>query len=225
MCDRLIDRTDDAGRSAAQYITQRNDFPEQTIERQLAQHDVLAPCRDLLRQQGNNRQTLVEGRVLCADGHFLIGTSVQYCRDLIIDPVFFEQIVIDGKIFGDPLILHILPDQRLIGRQSLTFVEKHDIGKIRPAAHGHKLLPVHRGANAVQVLPVPVEIGKDSRMCARLRGVFAPDGKVEFDVDPADTVPDRHIEIAHGIVVFGRISRRHNDPPLRHTVPAEHFIL
>ncbi len=62
-------------------------------------------------------------------------------------------------------------------------------------------------------------------MNAAFSGVFLPDAEVLLDVDLFHAVERHNVKFAHGFIVLGRISGRHDHPSCRELLIAERFAL
>ena len=58
-----------------------------------------------------------------------------------------------------------------------------------------------------------------------LPGILPPDGVVLLHVDAADPVQCHHVKVTDRLIVLRRISRCHDDPPLRHFAVPKHLAL
>ena len=62
-------------------------------------------------------------------------------------------------------------------------------------------------------------------MHAAAVGIFFPDAVVLLHIDALDAVERDHVELAHGLVVFGRVARRNDHPALGQALVAEGLAL
>ena len=116
---------------------------------------------DGVDQQAQHGETLVELGLFGLGDHVLGGGAVEDLLDLVVAAVLLEQVVVDGKAFGDLLVLDILADQRLVHRQILLFIGLDDAAQVHPAAGGDKGLALHAGLDAVEILMLGVQITDD----------------------------------------------------------------
>ena len=161
----------------------------------------------------------------CPEDDVIPCGSGQDLINLIITAVFSEQVIVDCKGSGNPLILQVLRDQCLIDLQIMFFIQLHHLRQIDPAARGHELFAIHGGLDLVEVFLSRIQIRQHCRMNADRMRILLPRLIVRFHIDALQTIPGGDIEIPDRLVIFRRIPGGHDNPAGWKMMLAEYLVL
>ena len=129
------------------------------------------------------------------------------------------------EVAGQGRHLHILHHQALVHLDPQILVDVEQLAEILPAAGGGKLQTLGGVLDAVEVLLFDVQVGDHRAVQTLLPRVLLPDREVLRHVDALDAVERHHVKVPHGLVVFRRVARGHDQPALGQTLVAEGLVL
>ena len=180
---------------------------------------------DRLQQKADQRQPFIKFRAGSSVAYFLRIRAVQDTLNLIIRFIFIIQIIVNREFFGRLFVLQVLTDEIFIHGVALFFVELDHRGKVFPTSRRHKLNAVDSIFDAVEVIFLDLQIGRNGGMDTFFISVLFPHAVIRFHHDFLHTVQSYDIEFSHGFIVFRRISGGGDNPSFGDLVFAESLIL
>ena len=177
------------------------------------------------QQQTDKAHPLVHLSIagLCENG--IVPHTLQKRVDVVDLTVFLIQLIIDGKIPGDLLVLQILGGQLLADGKAEFFVILQNFGEVLPCAGRHDGQAVHGRFYFVEILGPDVQIADDAAADAVFQRVGFPCGIVRLDLKDLQAVAGGGVELADALVEAGRVSGCDDHPALRNLVSAKDFVL
>ena len=105
------------------------------------------------------------------------------------------------------------------------FIDFHHARQIFPATWCCKLSAVNRRFHLIKAVTAKFQISQNRRMDIFFVSIFFPDPVIWLHHNLLHTVKCYDIKIAHGLVVFRRVSCRYDHPAFRNLMISESFAL